>query len=116
MAAAAADEAEEEEAASTTTSRMAHSEAPQAPAPPPRSRASADGAAGSCTRAAAVALRQLSKLFTCSHDEDDADAEALLVDWTRCGWYCGRLAAAMATLGLFLEDDDAAMARWLRAP
>ena len=114
---AAADDAAEE--AASTTSRMAQSEAPQAPAPLPRSRARADGAAGSCTRAAAVALRQLSKLFTCSHDDEDEeeeDAAAFFVDWARCCWYCGRFLAAAATLGLFMDDAATAMPRWLRAP
>lgn len=64
---AAAVDAAEAELAASTTSRMAQSDAPHAPAPWLRSRDNADdGAAGSCTRAADVALRQLSRLFSCS--------------------------------------------------
>jgi hypothetical protein len=60
-----------EDAPSTATSRMEQSEVPHAPPPPPRSLVSA---AGSCTRAAAVALRQLSRLFSCSHEDVDGAA------------------------------------------
>jgi hypothetical protein len=115
---AAADDAAEE--AASTTSRMAQSEAPHVPEPLPRSRASADGAAGSCTRAAAVTLRQLSRLFTCSQDEDAA-VPFFFVAWPRCCWYWARLfLPAAGALGLFFlgDDEDAAMTitRWLRAP
>jgi hypothetical protein len=74
---AAAVDAAEAELAASTTSRMAQSDAPHAPAPWLRSRDNADdGAAGSCTRAADVALRQLSRLFSCSHDDDTGAADA----------------------------------------
>jgi hypothetical protein len=85
------------ELAVSTTSRMAQSDAPHAPGPPARRRASAEGAAGSCTRAAEVALRQLSRLFSCSQEEED-DAAGDFLAGTRCWW---RAFLPVATLGLF---------------
>jgi hypothetical protein len=64
------------------------------------------GRAGSCTHVAAVALLQLSRLFTCSHDDEDA-AGAFFVDWVWCCWYRRWILAATLTLGLFLDEDDA---------
>jgi hypothetical protein len=73
--------------ASGAVSRMAQSDAPHA-----------KGAAGSCTRAAAVALRQLSRVFSCSQEEEGDDDVAAAVDaffdsGTRwCCWYGAFLA------------------------
>lgn len=120
---AAAVDAAEAELAASTTSRMAQSDAPHAPAPWLRSRDNADdGAAGSCTRAADVALRQLSRLFSCSHDDDTgaADADGAPRDGVvgAAAAFLGRwpvvVLAATTCLVLFL--DDAAMARWLPLP